>query len=51
MSAFKPNQTVTDRLTNTQVVVVRLLPNLPRCVVIRHNDGSEQIQFKSLLRM
>ena len=39
-----------DRITGNVVTVLREA-NTPggRCVVIRHLDGSEQIQFKSLL--
>ena len=39
-----------DKITGNVVTVLRAAKTEGgRCVVIRHPDGSEQIQFKSLL--
>ena len=39
-----------DRITGNVVIILRdAKTEGGRCVVIRHPDGSEQIQFRSLL--
>lgn len=37
-----------DRITGKRVTIVGA-STMPRCVVIRHRDGTTQIQFRSML--
>jgi len=59
MSVWEPrklNMYVRDKITGKRVTILReantskTTGGSDRCVVIRHSDGSTQIQFKSLLR-
>jgi len=41
----------TDKITGNKVTIVNRRPQTTlRCMVIRHADGSEQIQFVTLLK-